>query len=243
MWVAPEASRSGRRPQLCDACADWAAAHGFDALNVAVFPDNAPARRIYEAAGFVFSPRRWSGGGRTLDELILGERCSRARRRQLGDDRLHACVERGDGHPDDARDLARARCRPGAWRRSAGRAGRAVRPLAPARAAPPLGSMRSPRTAQQQLARSADLSTTLSAPAIAAAQELRRRIGKVEDHARARRLGLHPPDQPEPVDDQRRRVAAVEQREQFARDGAAQPADASPGWAAQSARRPARTAG
>ena len=52
MWVAPEGRGQGAARSLCDACADWAKAHGFDALDVEVFPDNAPARRMYEAAGF-----------------------------------------------------------------------------------------------------------------------------------------------------------------------------------------------
>ena len=52
MWVAPEGRGQGAARALCDACADWATAHGFAALDVEVFPDNAPARRMYEAAGF-----------------------------------------------------------------------------------------------------------------------------------------------------------------------------------------------
>jgi ribosomal protein S18 acetylase RimI-like enzyme len=52
MWVAPEGRGQGAARRLCDACADWAREHGFDALDVEVFPDNAPARRVYEAAGF-----------------------------------------------------------------------------------------------------------------------------------------------------------------------------------------------
>jgi len=52
MWVAPEGRGEGAARALCDACAGWAAAHGFDALDVGVFPDNLPARRMYEACGF-----------------------------------------------------------------------------------------------------------------------------------------------------------------------------------------------
>jgi ribosomal protein S18 acetylase RimI-like enzyme len=52
MWVAPEGRGQGAARALCDACAGWAKEHGFDALFVEVFPDNAPARRLYEAAGF-----------------------------------------------------------------------------------------------------------------------------------------------------------------------------------------------
>jgi GNAT superfamily N-acetyltransferase len=64
MWVAPEARGQGAAKALCDACADWARAHGFDALHVGVFPDNAGARRLYESAGFVSHSR--DGG-----ELVL----------------------------------------------------------------------------------------------------------------------------------------------------------------------------
>jgi GNAT superfamily N-acetyltransferase len=53
MWVAPEARGLGAAKALCDACAGWAKAHGFDALHVGVFPDNEGARRMYESAGFV----------------------------------------------------------------------------------------------------------------------------------------------------------------------------------------------
>ena len=52
MWVAPEGRGRGAARALCDACAGWAREHGFDVLEVGVFPDNAPARRMYEAAGF-----------------------------------------------------------------------------------------------------------------------------------------------------------------------------------------------
>ncbi len=72
MWVAPEARGQGAARMLCDACAAWAAEHGFGALNVPVVVENEAARRAYESAGFVFShASTWTGGGRTLDELIL----------------------------------------------------------------------------------------------------------------------------------------------------------------------------
>lgn len=64
MWVAPPARGRGAGRALCDACADWAAERGFEALDVAVVPDNAPARRAYEAAAF-------AAHDRTDDELIL----------------------------------------------------------------------------------------------------------------------------------------------------------------------------
>jgi GNAT superfamily N-acetyltransferase len=64
MWVAPEARGRGAARQLCDACADWARDRGFPALDVAVFPDNAAAGRLYASAGF--TPHR-----ETDSELIL----------------------------------------------------------------------------------------------------------------------------------------------------------------------------
>jgi GNAT superfamily N-acetyltransferase len=76
MWVAPEARGHGAARALCEACASWAAEHGFRALNAAVVVGNEPARRTYEAAGFAFSyATTWTGdNGRTLDELILTRR-------------------------------------------------------------------------------------------------------------------------------------------------------------------------
>ncbi len=72
MWVAPEARGRGNAQALCEACAQWAAAHGFGALLTAVVAGNAPARRTYESAGFVFERTdTWTGHGRTLEEEIL----------------------------------------------------------------------------------------------------------------------------------------------------------------------------
>ena len=51
MWVAPEARGRGAARALCDACAAWAAEHGYPALKVAVIVANEPARRTYAAAG------------------------------------------------------------------------------------------------------------------------------------------------------------------------------------------------
>jgi GNAT superfamily N-acetyltransferase len=59
MWVAPEGRGRGAARALCDACAEWARTRGFDVLEVGVFGDNAPARRMYEAAGF--TPDRQEG--------------------------------------------------------------------------------------------------------------------------------------------------------------------------------------
>jgi GNAT superfamily N-acetyltransferase len=52
MWVAPEGRGRGAARALADACAEWAKAHGFGVLEVGVFEDNGPARRMYETVGF-----------------------------------------------------------------------------------------------------------------------------------------------------------------------------------------------
>ena len=52
LWVAPEGRGRGAARALADACAAWAREHGFDVLEVGFFPDNTPARRMYEAVGF-----------------------------------------------------------------------------------------------------------------------------------------------------------------------------------------------
>ncbi len=75
MWIEPEARRRGGARLLCDACATWAAEHGFRALNLAVVIGNDAAQRAYEAAGFVRShTTTWVEEGRTLEELILTRR-------------------------------------------------------------------------------------------------------------------------------------------------------------------------
>ena len=61
MWVAPEGRGQGAATALCDACAGWAKERGFEALHVGVFEANAPARRMYEAAGFVASGEEEDG--------------------------------------------------------------------------------------------------------------------------------------------------------------------------------------
>ena len=53
MWVAPDGRGRGAATALCDACATWARERGFASIDVEVFADNAPGRRLYEAAGFV----------------------------------------------------------------------------------------------------------------------------------------------------------------------------------------------
>jgi RimJ/RimL family protein N-acetyltransferase len=72
MWVAPAARGKGAAKALCHACAAWARERGYRALNVAVVVGNEPARRAYEAAGFIRDHTiTWTGEGRTLEELIL----------------------------------------------------------------------------------------------------------------------------------------------------------------------------
>ena len=75
MWVEPDARGRGAARLLCDACATWAAEHGFRALNLAVVIGNDAAQRAYEAAGFIPShTTTWVEEGRSLEELILTRR-------------------------------------------------------------------------------------------------------------------------------------------------------------------------
>jgi GNAT superfamily N-acetyltransferase len=72
MGVAPAARGQGHARALCDACARWAAEHGFTALNTAVVTGNDAARRAYESAGFTFAGTgTWTGHGRSLPEQRL----------------------------------------------------------------------------------------------------------------------------------------------------------------------------
>ena len=71
MWVAPEARDRGNAQALCEACAQWAAAHGFSALLTAVVVGNEPARKTYESSrlrlrahGHVDRPRPHARGAR-----------------------------------------------------------------------------------------------------------------------------------------------------------------------------------
>lgn len=52
MWVDPAVRGQGVARLLIDAVARWAAASGATTLELAVVPDNAVARRVYERAGF-----------------------------------------------------------------------------------------------------------------------------------------------------------------------------------------------
>jgi ribosomal protein S18 acetylase RimI-like enzyme len=68
----PQARRHGAARALCDACAAWAAEHGFRGLSAAVVVGNDAALRAYESAGFAFTHAiTWTGDGRTLEESIL----------------------------------------------------------------------------------------------------------------------------------------------------------------------------
>lgn len=53
MWVDPAARGQGVAGALIDALVRWAAGAGRTVLALAVMPDNARARRVYERAGFV----------------------------------------------------------------------------------------------------------------------------------------------------------------------------------------------
>ena len=71
MWVAPEARGRGDAQALCDACAQWAAEHGFSALDTAVVVGNEPraqdlrVRRLrLRAHGHVDRPRPHARGAR-----------------------------------------------------------------------------------------------------------------------------------------------------------------------------------
>ena len=208
MWVAPEARRRGAARALCDACAAWAAEHGFRALNLAVVIGNDAAQRAYEAAGFVPShTTTWVEEGRTLEELILTRRLAPAPAaltiawmrafsaampspttaaisRGLVPARRMAKIGRSRG---SSRPAARA-CWPGP---TSGIAARARGDAA--------------QHAEQLERRARALSTTPSTPATAAASSSSALgLGRVEHDARPRRLDLHPPREREIVEDERR---------------------------------------
>lgn len=73
--VAPAARRRGLGRRLTDAAADLAVARGATRLFLEVAEDNAPARALYAAAGFVEAGRRRGyyprPGGPAADALIL----------------------------------------------------------------------------------------------------------------------------------------------------------------------------
>jgi GNAT superfamily N-acetyltransferase len=53
MWVAPECRGQGIGRALLEAAIEWATANGARSLALGVTVGNSPARRLYEAAGFV----------------------------------------------------------------------------------------------------------------------------------------------------------------------------------------------
>ena len=74
-WVAPEARGRGIATQLSARCVEWARERGFPAISVAVVVGNEPARRAYEAVGFIPAfITEWTEHGRTLELLVLTQR-------------------------------------------------------------------------------------------------------------------------------------------------------------------------
>jgi GNAT superfamily N-acetyltransferase len=75
-WVAPQVRGRGIAKALTAECVEWARACGFPAIGVAVVAGNEPARRAYEAEGFVEAFRTvWAaGGGRVFDLFVLKQR-------------------------------------------------------------------------------------------------------------------------------------------------------------------------
>jgi GNAT superfamily N-acetyltransferase len=74
-WVTPEGRGRGIATQLSATCVAWARERGFPAISVGVVVGNEPARRAYEAVGFIpafITP--WSEHGRTLELLVLTQR-------------------------------------------------------------------------------------------------------------------------------------------------------------------------
>jgi RimJ/RimL family protein N-acetyltransferase len=73
MWVAPEIRGQGSGLFLCEMSARWALERGLTALRLAVFDENARARRAYANAGFVVEDRAVvkTGDGRVYEELRM----------------------------------------------------------------------------------------------------------------------------------------------------------------------------
>ena len=165
------------REALCDACARVGAEHGFAALNTAVVVGNEPPGGPTSPPASRSSARtRGPATAARCEEQLRRARCvlqaiRSARRAARSSCATIACTRALSAAPSSRpRPRCRARsCRPGASRRSAGRADRAAPPRAPAPAASPAAApaRRAARTAAR--ARTALLSSTPSAPAIAAA--------------------------------------------------------------------------
>ena len=177
MWVAPEARGRGSAQALCEACAQWAAEHGFSALN------DRGRRRQRARPARPTSPPASASSARTRGPATAARsrsccaaRCADALRRVERAGALScatiACtraLSAATRHPDHARDVAHAR---------AGQPHGEDRPVArvqPRRGAglhlraSPRGSTGSPRSAHSSSRSEALLSSTPSAPAIAAA--------------------------------------------------------------------------
>jgi ribosomal protein S18 acetylase RimI-like enzyme len=69
MWVAPELRRRGAGLALLEAAERFAAAGGGRAIELTVMEDAAPARALYERAGFRLDGRREPTPNRDVDEL------------------------------------------------------------------------------------------------------------------------------------------------------------------------------
>jgi ribosomal protein S18 acetylase RimI-like enzyme len=73
MWVAPAARGRMHATFLCEMCCRWAVERGQDALRLAVFAENARARRAYANMGFSVEDTAaiHTADGRAFEELRL----------------------------------------------------------------------------------------------------------------------------------------------------------------------------
>jgi RimJ/RimL family protein N-acetyltransferase len=85
MWVEPEIRGRGVATALCDACSDWARAHGHERLVLVVLSDNEKARRAYEKAGFAVTDSFTAvdDNGRALNKLLCSRPLVAAENRSL----------------------------------------------------------------------------------------------------------------------------------------------------------------
>ncbi|MFC0675116.1 GNAT family N-acetyltransferase [Brachybacterium hainanense] len=59
MWVSPSSRKGGLAQALAEAVFAWAKEDGADTVTLYVGPNNAPARKLYEALGFSDTGERW----------------------------------------------------------------------------------------------------------------------------------------------------------------------------------------
>ncbi len=71
MWVDPKARGRGVAGDLIRAVARWALGRGSSRVVLFVQEANAPARALYERAGFTSTGDRAPGGGRSAFKLVL----------------------------------------------------------------------------------------------------------------------------------------------------------------------------